>query len=33
MSLPILGAIGVVVLIIYILKRRSRLKAEEADNY
>lgn len=29
----VLAAVGVVVLVIYILRRRARLKAEEADTY
>ena len=33
MTIVVLSAVGVVVLILYVLKRRSRLRAEESENY
>jgi hypothetical protein len=33
MSNLILGVIGVTALILYVLRRRARLRAEEGDNY
>lgn len=33
MTTIILAVLGVVTLVLYMFKRRARLKAEEADNY
>ena len=33
MSMTVLSVVGVVTLVLYLLKRRSRLKAEENNSY